>query len=161
MEASEFLPADALEWRRFRAWQLKCHGWSRVAIAEALGVSKVSVSRWFARVRELGLEALRAHPSPGHSTKLSPEQQRMIPELLWHGAEAYGFRGQVWTCARVSRVIEEEFGVRYHKDHVSRLLNELQWTPQVPIRRAIQRDEEPIRRWRDAVWPDLRRRARR
>jgi transposase len=67
----------------------------------------------------------------------------------------------VWTCARVARVIEEEFGVRYHKDHVSRLLRELQWTPQVPIRRAIQRDEEAIRRWRDAVWPDLRRRARR
>ena len=31
----------------------------------------------------------------------------------------------------------------------------------MPIRRAIQRDEEAIRRWRDEVWPDLRRRARR
>src|SRR5204862_5695530 len=68
---------------------------------------------------------------------------------------------EVWTCARVARVIEEEFGVRYHKDHVSRLLRELRWTPQVPIRRAIQRDEDAIRRWRDAVWPELRRRARR
>jgi hypothetical protein len=58
-------------------------------------------------------------------------------------------------------VIEEEFGVHDHKDHVSRLLRELQWTPQVPTRRAIQRDEGAIRRWRDTVWPDLRRRARR
>jgi hypothetical protein len=58
-------------------------------------------------------------------------------------------------------VIEEELGVRYHKDHVSRLLRELHWTPQVPICRAIQRDEGAIRRWRDEVWPDLRRRARR
>ena len=31
----------------------------------------------------------------------------------------------------------------------------------MPIRRAIQRDEEAIRRWRDEVWPELRRRARR
>ena len=31
----------------------------------------------------------------------------------------------------------------------------------MPIRRAIQRDEEAIRRWRDEVWPDLQRRARR
>jgi hypothetical protein len=83
----------------------------------------------------------------------------LIPEFLWHGPEAYGFRGEVWTCARVARVIEEEFGVRHHKDHVGRLLQELRWTPQVPIKRAIQRDEEAIQRWRTEVWPELRRKA--
>jgi transposase len=140
---------------------LKRGGWSRHDIAEALGVSPVSVSRWFARVRDSGPEALRAHPSPGAPPKLTAAQKRLIPEFLWHGAEAYGFRGEVWTCARVAQVIEEEFAVRYHKDHVGRLLKELRWTPQVPIRRAIQRDEEAIRRWRDEVWPELLRRARR
>src|SRR5207237_7480450 len=53
------------------------------------------------------------------------------------------------------------FGVCYHKDHVGRLLKELHWTPQVPIRRAIQRDEEAIERWRKEVWPELQQRARR
>jgi transposase len=67
----------------------------------------------------------------------------------------------VWTCARIAQVIEEEFGVRYHKGHVARILQALHWTPQVPIRRAIQRDEEAIQRWRDEVCPDLLRRARR
>jgi len=85
----------------------------------------------------------------------------LIPELLWHGPEAYGFRGQVWTCARIAKVIEWEFGVRYHKDHVGRMLKGLHWTPQQPIQRAIQRDDEAIRRWRDQTWPELRRRARR
>jgi transposase len=91
---------------------------------------------------------------------LTADQKRQIPEFLWHGPEAYGFRGQVWTCARVARVIEEEFGVRYHKDHVGRLLKELRWTPQQPIKRAIQRDEAAIERWRAEVWPELLRRAR-
>jgi transposase len=136
-------------------------GRSRGDIAEALGVSPVSVSRWFARVRDGGLEALRAQPGPGRPPGLTPARKRLIPEFHWHGAEAYGFQGAVWTCARVAKVFEEAFGVRYHKDHVGRLLRELQWTPQVPIRRAIQRDEDAIRRWRDAAWPDLRRRARR
>lgn len=161
MEIPDFLPADGLEWRRFRALHLKEQGWPREDIAEALGVSPMSVSRWFARVRQSGPEALRAHPSPGHPPKLSAAEQRLIPELLWHGAEAYGFRGEVWTCARIARVIEEEFGVHYHKGHVSRLLKELGWTPQVPIKRALQRDEEAIERWRREVWPELRRRARR
>jgi transposase len=140
---------------------LKQQGWVQRDIADALGASEVSVSHWLARARDGGPEALRARSAPGHPPKLTADQKRLIPEFLWHGAEAYGFRGDVWTCARIARVIEEEFGIRYHKGHVSRLLRELRWTPQVPIRRAIQRDEEAIRRWRIEVWPELQRRARR
>src|SRR5262249_39099019 len=95
----------------------------------------------------------------GHPPKLSQAQRRLIPEFLWHGPEPYGFRGEVWTRARIARVIEEEFGVRYHKGHVGRLLRKLGWTPQVPIRRALQRDEVAIREWRDRAWPELQRRA--
>jgi transposase len=144
-----------------RAVQLKQQGWYQRDIADAFGVSAVSVSHWLARARDGGLAALRSRPGEGHTPKLSADQKRRIPEFLWHGPEAYGFRGQVWTCARIARVIAEEFGVSYHKDHVSRLLRELHWTPQVPIRRAIQRDEGAIRQWRDEVWLELQRRARR
>jgi transposase len=161
VNANEFASEDWREWRRLRALHLKQQGWYQRDIAEALGVSEVSVSRWLARAREGGPEALLRRPAPGPPPKLSAAQRRRIPEFLWHGAEAYGFRGDVWTRARIARVIEEEFGVRYHKGHVGRLLQELRWTPQVPIRRALQRDEEAIRRWRSDVWPELRRRARR
>ncbi len=154
-------PHDWKEWRRLRAWELKQRGWVQQEIADALDVSKEAVSRWLRRARDAGVEALLSHPSPGARPKLTPAQKEWIPELLWHGAEAYGFRGEVWTCARIARVIEEEFGVRYHKDHVGRLLKELRWTPQVPIKRAIQRDEEAIEHWRGEIWPNLWQRARR
>jgi transposase len=140
---------------------LKRQSWHQRDIAEALGVSEDTVSRWLSHAQEDGAEALRTRPRSGHPPKLSEAQKRLIPEFLWHGAEAYGFRGEVWTCARIARVIEEEFGVRYPKGHVSRLLKELRWTPPVPIRRAMQRDEEAIRRWRAEAWPELQRRARR
>jgi transposase len=140
---------------------LKRRGWYQRDIAEALDVSEESVSRWLARARDNRPEALRARPAPGRSPRLIQDQVRSIPELLWHGPEAYGFRGQVWTCARVAKVIEWEFGVSYHKDHVGRMLKGLGWTPQQPIKRATQRDEAAIDRWRDEVWPDLLRRARR
>jgi transposase len=161
METPHPIPHECREWRRLRALYLKQRGWYQRDIAEALDVSEVSVSRWLAGARDGGPEALRARPASGPSPRLSPAQKRSIPGFLWHGPEAYGFRGRVWTCARVARVIQEEFGVRYHKDHVGRLLRDLGWTPQQPIRRAIQRDEEAVRRWRDETWPELRRRARR
>jgi transposase len=161
METSTFTPENWREWRRLRALELKRQGWCQRAIASALGVSEVSVCRWLACARQSGVAALHTRTSPGRLPKLSLVQKRLIPEFLWHGAEAYGFHGEVWTCARVALVIQEEFGVLYHKDHVSRLLKELQWTPQVPIRRALQRDESAIQRWRQEVWPKLQRQARR
>jgi transposase len=161
MEAQGFITWDGRGWRRLRALALKGQGWYQRDIAAALDVSEVTVSRWLARASVDGPEALLTRPGSGHPPKLSDAQKAQIPEFLWHGAEAYGFRGDAWTCRRIAQVIDEELGVRYHKDHVSRLLKELQWTPQVPIKRALQRDEAAIQAWRMEVWPDLRRRARR
>jgi len=153
------LDREILEWRRLRAVELDRLGWLEVDIAAALGVNKGTVSRWLAIADMAGIRSLLAHPSAGHPPKLTADQQRQIPVFLAHGAEAYGFRGEVWTCPRIAQVIRQEFGVTYHKDHVSRLMKELGWTPQVPHTRAVQRDEAAIRRWRLETWPELRRRA--
>jgi transposase len=83
----------------------------------------------------------------------------MIPELLSHGAEAYGFRGECWTCVRVAMVLWEEFGISYHQAHVSRLLKHLAWTPQLPVERATQRHEAVIQQWRVQVWAELKKRC--
>src|SRR5579864_7374543 len=100
---------DWREWRRMRALYLKQQGWRQRKIASALGASEVSISRWLARARQGGDAALRARSAPGPLPKLSVEQKQRVPEFLWHGAEAYGFHGEVWTCARIALVIEEEF----------------------------------------------------
>src|SRR5262245_108805 len=139
--------SDTREWRRMQAWHLKQLGWKQCDIAVALGVSEGAVSQWLTAARAGGPEALLARPAPGHPAKLTAEQRRLMSDFLWHGAEAYGFRGEVWTCARVAHVLQEEFGVSYSKSQVSRILKDLGWTPQVPITRAIQRDEEAIERW--------------
>jgi transposase len=155
MGATDGMPKDWREWRRVQAWRMKQHGWYQREIAEAFGVTEVSVSRWFCQARIGGELALLSRSIPGRPPTLSLAQQRMIPEFLWHGAEAYGFRGLVWTCARVAKVIEEEFGAVLGKSQVSRLLKRLRWTPQAPIRRASQRDEQAIEVWRKTTWPRL------
>src|SRR3954447_20212540 len=104
MEPSDILPGSWREWRRLRAVHLKQAGWYQRDIAEALGVSEVTVSRWLARARDGGIEALLDRPAPGRPSELTPAQRALIPEFLRHGPEAYGFRGRVWTCARVAKV---------------------------------------------------------
>jgi transposase len=158
MDRRNGFPQTWQEARRKRAFELRQHGWKQYEIAEALGVSPAAVSQWLANMREHGMAAWRAKPRPTGSIKLAGDQWRLIPELLSHGAEAYGFRGECWTCARVATVIGEEFGVWYHKAHVSRLLKRLHWTPQMPIERATQRDAAVIEPWRLQVWPQLKKR---
>jgi len=141
-----------------QALELQRKGWSQKTIAEALGVTAAAVSRWLATAAAHGPDALLARSRPGAPPKLTPEQKALLPDFLGYGAEAYGFRGEVWTCQRVAQVIEAEYGVRYHRSHVSRLLQQLQWTPQQPRERAAQRDEAAIERWRSQVWPALKKR---
>jgi transposase len=98
--------------RRKRAWELKQAGWKQQEIAAALGVSESAVSHWLKRGREGGVEALQGHPPPGRAPRLSREQLAQVPAWLARGAEAWGFRGDVWTARRVAEGIGRPFGVR-------------------------------------------------
>src|SRR5258708_3854257 len=107
--------ADWREERRKRAWVLKQQGWPQKAIAAALGVSEGAVSQWLKRAREEGgVQALSRRPPPGMTARLSAPQRAQLPALLTRGAEAYGFRGDVWTAKRVAQLLVDTFGVRYH-----------------------------------------------
>jgi transposase len=143
------------EERRERAWKLKQAGWKQSDIAEALGVTKGAVSIWIKRAKEGGEEALKIRYSPGAPRRLKNEQRKQLLEVLEKGAEEYGFRGEVWTNARIAKVIKREYGVSYHPAHVSKIMKKLGWSPQKPIRRAQQQKEAEIERWKTEKWPKL------
>jgi len=101
---------------------------------------------------------LRHQPPLGAPARLSPEQREQIPALLAKGAPAYGFDGDLWTAKRVAVVIAETFGVRYHPTHVSRLLKQLNWTPQLPTSQATQRNADAVDSWYAERWPAVKNR---
>lgn len=148
-------PKDWREARRLRAWELKQKGWQQTAIAEALGVSEGAVSQWLSRAKRDGLAALRTRKGGGPKPRLSEQQRAEVPDLLRAGAEAYGFRGQIWTRARVQAVIEQQFGVRYSLMQIGRLLKQIDWSRQKPVERASQRNEAAIAAWREEGWAEL------
>jgi transposase len=157
----EHEPHDWKEGRRLRAWELWQQGWKQNEIADALGVSKGAVSQWVKRAKAEGAQGLRHHPAPGPQPRLSAEQVETLPHLLNRGAEAFGFRGDVWTTARVAEMIQRELGISYHPAHCSRILRAIHYSVQKPIQRASQRDEAAIQQWKDQDWPLLKTRPKR
>jgi transposase len=146
---------DWREARRLQAWELKQKGWKQKAIAEAVGVSKGAVSQWFKKASQEGEAGLRKRKGSGRKPRLSAEQLKQLPVLLSQGAERFGFRGNVWTRARIAAVIKQTFGVRYSLTHVGWLLDKSGWSWQKPLTRASQRDEVAIERWRTQTWPEV------
>ena len=147
--------ADWREGRRLRACQLHQIGWTQQQIATALGVTQGAVSKWLSRARRSGSAALRRKKAAGPATRLTSAQRAQLPALLNQGAEAFGFRGAVWTRARVAELIRQTFGVSYHVGHISRILKAIGWSRQQPIRRARQRNEQAIQHWREQHAPAL------
>lgn len=65
------------------------------------------------------------------------------------------FPTELWTLARVAKLIEREFAVTYSTVNVWRILREMGFSNPRPTGRAIQRDEAAIRQWRTKRWPAL------
>ena len=148
-------PHDWNEGRRLRAWELHQQGWTQTQIAAALGVTQGAVSRWIARATDGGIDALHTRKPPGAVPRLSAEQRAQLLVLLKDGAESHGFVGDVWTQARIAKVIQRTFGVTYHRDHIGRMLRDLGWSVQKPQEQATQRNEAAIAQWRDETWPTI------
>jgi transposase len=138
--------ADELERRRRRAVQAVAGGQPRKTVAKVLGVHPKSVARWVRASRRPG--GLAAKPQPGPTPGLSDSQLRRLEALLAKGAKAHGWPNELWTAARVARLIERRFGRRYHPEHVRKVLKRrLGWTSQKPRRQARERNDKEVARW--------------
>ena len=145
--------ADLLEDRRRRALALLDTGLSLNQVGRRIRCAASSVLRWLRARRRGGPDALRVRFSPGRPLKLGKAQQRRLVKLLLQGPLAHGYRTNLWTTQRIAEVIQREFGVCYHRDHVGRLMHSLNWTHQKPETHAVERDPKAIERWKRQDWP--------
>ena len=150
-----FGSAQTLEARRRRALSLLDGGRSLTEVARKVGCHPSAVMRWRNAARRGGPGALRAKPVPGRPPRLRRRQFDRLVRLLLQGPISRGYSTDIWTTKRIADLIAEEFGVRYHRDHVGRLLHRLKWSCQKPDRRALERDEERIERWKRKEWPRI------
>src|SRR3954469_17879600 len=149
---------DELERRRTQAVHAVADGEPRKTVAKVLGVHVKTVSRWVRAARQPGGLAAKFHPGP--TPGLTDADLERLAELLLQGARAHGWHNQLWTADRVARLIEQEFDIRYHPEHVRAILKRrLGWTSQKPRRKARERNDNEVARWVGDEFPRIVRQA--
>lgn len=147
--------AQELERRRHRAIALLNGGHGICEVARMVGVHAGSVVRWRDAYKQGGMKALKSRPPPGRPPKLSCRERQQLIHLLKKGPAAHGYRTSLWTLSRVAEVIHKNFSVHYHPSQVWRILKAMDWSCQKPERRARERDEKAIARWRRKDWSGI------
>lgn len=138
-----------------KAARLLQEGLSEAEVARQVGVHRQSVNRWSKQLASGGRSALKRASRTGRPPQLSAADLRRIERGLKRGPEALGYGTSLWTAWRVADLIERECAVKYSTVHAWRVLRALGWTPQRPTRRALERNEERVRRWKRERWPEL------
>ena len=116
-----------LESRRRLAAKMLAKGKGIREVARRIGAAPSSVKRWKDALEHGGSEALKAKPHTGRPSRLSRQQRQRLGKILHKGPRAAKLRTDFWTCGHVGKIIRRTFGIRYHPDHVSRILRALGW----------------------------------
>jgi transposase len=129
-------------------------------VAKRFRVSRMSANRWRRTLAAGGREALASKGAGGAQCKLTPAQVAELEAVLDDGPAAAGYEDQCWTLARIAEQVWQRFGVEYTLAGMDVLLHRIGWSVQVPARRAAERDEEKVARWREDTWPVIKARRR-
>ena len=123
-------------------------------VAAELEVSTKSAYTW-RRAWSAGGEAALASKGPsGPGRVLSEAQVAKLVATLQEGPAAAGrVEDQRWTLSRVRTPIGRMFHKRVALSTVWYVLRRAGFTPQQPITRTAERDEQAIAHWRRYQWP--------
>jgi transposase len=141
---------------RLEAAGLFAEGVAPPEVARRLRVSSKSAYQWQQAWREGGASALASRGPGGQWCKLSQRCLEKLAGYLDEGPAAHGWdEDQIWTGARVATLIGRKFHVSYSVSGATRLMHRLGFTPQVPARRAAERDEQVVASWKEATWAQV------
>jgi transposase len=151
MPIGQKIDTEALQERRLAARKLLDEGVTQAEVARRLEVSRQSVSRWAeAPVKELAI--IRRF---GRKSTIDERLIDRLRQALIAGAKRQGFAADVWTLPRVRALIIKLGGPSFSTVHVWRLLGRMGFSPQRPVGRARERNEEAIAARKTQEWPRL------
>src|SRR5262245_42345380 len=148
------LSDEVLQALRLRALHGCELGFSESDVADLLGVTRETVSRWFSAYRAFGVDGRpddRTGRPLGSGRALTDEQATHIRELIdHHSPEQLGVASPLWTRPAVRDLIRKEYGITLAVRTVGKYLKRWGYTAKKPRRHA----RLPVA-WSGAMYPGV------
>lgn len=158
------LPPEALEHIRRQAFVLRKQGYTWAHIAEVCGVHVGTVLKWSRRVAEGGFdEAIkggqrgRRHGSGRTLTLVQEEQLRLA--IMGSNPAQLKLEFALWNRRAVMMAVKTMFGIEMPIRTVGQYLLRWGFTPQRPVKRALEQDSGKLRQWLEIGYPAIALRA--
>jgi transposase len=150
----------ALEKRRIKAGNLFARGFSQAEIARRLKVSRAAVHYWHNEWEKSGVVGLESKRGVfGRAPRLTEVKIKKVRAAIIQGPRKAGYATDMWTLARIAKVIKVVASVSYHPNHVWRVLHAMGFTCQKPSTKPKERNEKAIKRWKETAWPIMQKRG--
>lgn len=155
------LPPKAQEVIRIKAVEAVISGNKQVEIAQLFGITRQALGKWVKRYRENGSKALKAKRQgrPKGGSLLPWQAAQIAKTVIDRTPEQLKFPFYLWTREAIVQLIEQRFDKRLSIWTVGRYLKRWGFTPQKPLRQAIERDPVKVKKWLEKDYPAIRKQA--
>ena len=129
-------------------------GESVTDVMESYGYSRTTYYKWQSEYQKAGEVSLRRKTGSGSKPLIEPKHyKRIIGWIDGKDPRDYGYASGLWTRAIVGQLIQEKLGIELGRTAIGDLLAKINITPQKPLRRAYERNEEEVRQWKEKIYP--------
>ena len=157
------LTTSAQQELRERGIKMRKAGMGYKDIGKVLDVHHTTVCTWYAKYKRDGTKGIKILPrgrKEGEKKTLSPaEEVKIINRLIDTTPEQLKFRFVLWTREAVKKLIKHDLDVDMPISTVGHYLQKWEFTSQVPIKRAYERNDAKVKAWLDNEYPAIQERA--
>ena len=160
------LKPEVLQELRFQAVRLfksKKKKWKKKEIAEALGVTPETISRWHTIYKEHGTNGLKVGTrgrKTGDFRTLSEYQEKQIQTAIKDkDPNQLKLPFALWTRRAVQQLIKQLFGIEMPIRTVGHYLRRWGFTPQKPLKRAYEQNPKAVAKWLEEQYPTIKQQA--
>ncbi|MCU7815021.1 MAG: IS630 family transposase [Candidatus Thiodiazotropha sp. (ex Rostrolucina anterorostrata)] len=145
---------------RRMAVQRVFEGESPTKVIRSYGLSDRAIYPWIRKAKTEGLDSLSPLPKTGRARSLTEEQELEVARWVVTGdPRQYGFDFGLWTRQIITNLIQSRLGIELSINSVGRLLHRQGITPQKPLRRAYERDDDSVKQWIKKTYPVIKKRG--
>jgi len=155
------LSSKAQERIRQLAVKAVLDGAKQVEVAKLYDITRRAVAKWLKSYRDGGFQALTAKPKgrPKGGSLLPWQSAQIAKTVVDHHPEQLKLPFYLWTREAVAKLIQRKFGIRVSVWTTGRYLKRWGFTPQKPVRRALEQNPQEVRNWLEEEYPAIREQA--